>query len=368
MERVLSVDGIQFQDETLIPVWEKVQAGERLGHADGLKLLVTDDFPAVGRMGDWKKRQVSDNKVYFVLNRHVNPTNICVLSCTFCDFAKNPGDEDAYELSIDEILDSLDEDMHEVHIVGGHHPTWPFEYYEDMVKAIAAKYPNIDIKGFTAAEIDYFWRRWKIEPEESLSRLKAAGLKSMPGGGAEVFSDRVHEQLLPGKSTSSRWIEIHQMAHGMGIKTNCTLLYGHIETFEERMDHFIILRETQDESGGFLAFIPLQYQVGSTKLVPRHTPPMDDLKTIAAARLMLDNIPHIKSYWVMLGEGIASLGLNFGADDLDGTIGKERIAHAAQADSPAGLARQKMVRLINDAGRLPVERDALYNEIKIYDN
>ena len=190
----------------------------------------------------------------------------------------------------------------------------------------------------------------------------------MPGGGAEVFSDRVHEELLPGKSNSNRWIEIHQMAHGMGIKTNCTLLYGHIETFEERMDHFIILRETQDESGGFLAFIPLQYQVGFTKLVPRHTPPMDDLKTIAAARLMLDNIAHIKSYWVMLGEGTASLGLNFGADDLDGTIGKERIAHAAQADSPSGLARQKMVRLINDAGRLPVERDALYNEIKIYDN
>lgn len=371
MARIFSrnvVEGIQFQDVSLVPIWERVRAGERLGHADGVRLLETDDFTAVGRMGDWKKRQVSGDKVYFVLNRHVNPTNICVLSCTFCDFAKNPGDEDAYELSIDEILDLLDDDIHEVHIVGGHHPTWPFEYYEDIVKAIAEKFPAIDIKGFTAAEIDYFWRRWNIHPEESLARLKAAGLKSMPGGGAEVFSERVHQLLLPGKSDANRWIEIHQMAHGMGIKTNCTLLYGHIETLAERVDHFMKLRETQDESGGFLAFIPLQYQVGFTKLVPRHTPPMDDLKVIATARLMLDNIPHIKAYWVMLGEGTASLGLNFGADDLDGTIGRERIAHAALADSPAGLARQKMVRLIRDARRTPVERDALYNEIEVYAN
>ena len=236
------VEGIQFQDASLIPVWERVRAGERLGHADGLKLLETDDFTAVGRMGDWRKRQVSGDKVYFVLNRHVNPTNICVLSCTFCDFAKNPGDEDAYELSVDEILDMLDDDMHEVHIVGGHHPTWTFEYYEEIVKAISEKYPSIDIKGFTAAEIDYFWRRWKIHPEESLARLKAAGLKSMPGGGAEVFSERVHKLLLPGKSDANRWTEIHQMAHGMGIKTNCTLLYGHVETLAERVDHLMKLR------------------------------------------------------------------------------------------------------------------------------
>lgn len=368
MGRILAIEGIQFQDRTLVEVWEKVLAGRRLDLEDGLKLLESGDFPAVGKMGDWAKRKVSGDQVYFVLNRHVNPTNICVLSCTFCDFAKKPGDEDAYEMSLDEILDSLDEEMHEVHIVGGHHPTWTFEYYEEMVAAIHQKFPAIQIKAFTAAEIDYFWRRWKITPEESLSRLKAVGLASMPGGGAEVFSDRVYSLLLPGKADADRWSEIHRIAHGMGIKSNCTLLYGHIETFEERVGHLIKLREVQDDTGGFMAFIPLKYQVGYSKLVPRHTPPMDDLKMIATARLMLDNIPHVKSYWVMLGEATASLGLNFGADDLDGTIGEERIAHAALADSPAGLARCKMVRLIRDAGRVPVERDALYGKIKVYAN
>lgn len=359
--------GIQFLDKSLAPVWEKVLAGDRLSFEDGLTMLRTDDFAGLGRMADYKKRQVSGDKVYFVLNRHVNPTNICVLSCKFCDFAKKPGDEDAYELSTEEILESIDPEMKEVHIVGGHHPTWTFEHYEQLIRDIHEAYPNVQIKGFTASEIDYFWRRWKIDPEEALSRLQAAGLRSMPGGGAEVFSPRIHKQLLPGKANASRWAEIHRMAHGMGIKSNCTMLYGHIDTFEERVDHLIQLREIEDDTPGFLAFIPLEYQVGTTRLAPRHTPPMDDLKMIATARLMLDNIPHIKSYWVMLGEATASLGLHFGADDMDGTIGKERIAHAALADSPAGLARQQMTKLIKSAGRVPVERDALYNEIKVYD-
>ena len=189
----------------------------------------------------------------------------------------------------------------------------------------------------------------------------------MPGGGAEVFSDRVHKMLLPGKANENRWLEIHKIAHKMGIKSNCTLLYGHIETFEERIRHLIKLRELQDETGGFLAFIPLQYQIGSTFLRRRHTPPLDDLKMIAASRIMLDNIKYIKSYWVMLGEATASIGLNFGANDLDGTIGEEKIAHAALADSPIGRAREKMVLSIRDADRIPVERDALYNEIRVYD-
>jgi aminodeoxyfutalosine synthase len=368
MVRVLEVDGIQFQDRRLVPIWERASAGERLQLGDGLTLLETDDFSAVGRMADTMKRRVSGDKVYFVLNRHINPTNLCVLSCTFCDFAKKPGDEDAYEMSMEQILDSLDEDMREVHIVGGHHPTWSFEHYEEIVRTIHERFPKVQIKAFTAAEIDYFWRRWKIDPEESLSRLKEAGLASLPVGGAEVFSNRIHKLLLPGKANASRWGSIHRMAHAMGIKSNCTLLYGHIETFEERIDHLMQLREIQDDTGGFLAFIPLEYQVGTTRLTPRHTPPMDDLKMIATARLMLDNIPHVKSYWVMLGEATASLGLRFGADDLDGTIGTERIAHAAQAASPAGLARQRMVRLIRDADRVPVERDALYQEVRIYEN
>jgi aminodeoxyfutalosine synthase len=363
----LKVD-INLVDKRLFPIWDKVQAGERLSSSEGVTILDTDDLAGVGRMADFAKKRVTGDKVYFVLNRHVNPTNICVLSCKFCDFAKKPGDKDAYEMSIEEILDHVDEDIHEIHIVGGHHPTWPFEYYVEMVREIHKKAPHVQIKGFTASEIDYFQRRWKVPPEESLAILKEAGLQSMPGGGAEVFSSRVHKILLPGKANADRWAEIHKTAHKMDIPTNCTLLYGHIESFEERIDHLIRLRNIQDETGGFLAFIPLEYQVGMTKLRPRHTPAMDDLKMIAAARLMLDNIKYIKAYWVMLGEATASIGLNFGANDLDGTIGKERIAHAALAESPAGQAREKMASFIRDARRIPVERDALYNEIRVYDH
>ena len=358
---------INLTDKRLFSIWDKVQSGERLSTSEGVTLLETDDLAGVGRMADFAKKRVTGDKVYFVLNRHVNPTNICVLSCKFCDFAKKPGDKDAYEMSIDEILEHVDDDIHEIHIVGGHHPTWPFEYYVDMVRAIHQKAPHVQIKGFTASEIDYFQRRWKVSPEESLAILKEAGLQSMPGGGAEVFSSRVHKILLPGKANADRWGEIHKTAHRMGIPTNCTLLYGHIESFEERIDHLDRLRNIQDETAGFLAFIPLEYQVGMTKLRPRHTPAMDDLKMIAASRLILDNVKYIKSYWVMLGEATASIGLNFGANDLDGTIGKERIAHAALADSPAGKARESMVASIREARRIPVERDALYNEIKVYE-
>ena len=357
---------IHLTDPALFPIWDAVQEERRLTLEQGVTILETEDFAGVGRIADFAKKRVTGDKVYFVLNRHINPTNICVLSCKFCDFAKKPGDEEAYEMSMDEIMSHMDDDIREVHIVGGHHPTWPFQYYVDMIRNIHEKYPNVQVKAFTASEIDYFHRRWKVPPEESLAIFKEAGLESMPGGGAEVFSSRVHKALLPGKANADRWAEIHKTAHRMGINSNCTLLYGHIETFAERIDHLERLRDIQDETGGFLAFIPLEYQIGFTKLRPRHTPPMDDLKMIAAARLMLDNIKYIKAYWVMLGEATASIGLNFGANDLDGTIGKERIAHAALADSPAGRARDRMLNSIRDARRIPVERDALYNEITVF--
>ena len=357
---------IDFQDKFLKPIWEKVLHNEDLTLSDGVKILETEDFASVGIMADSITKNITGDKVYFVLNRHINPTNICVLSCKFCDFAKKPGDKDSYEMSIDQILDEMDDEIREVHIVGGHHPSWEFSHYVEMVKSIHEKYPKVQIKAFTASEIDYFYRRWKITPEESLSILKEAGLDSMPGGGAEVFSDRIHKMLLPGKATGDRWLDIHRIAHNMDIKSNCTLLYGHIETFEERVDHLIKLRNLQNQTNGFLAFIPLEYQIGTTLLRKRHTTPFDDLKMIAASRLILNNIKYIKSYWVMIGESTASIGLNFGANDLDGTIGKERIAHAALANSPAGRAREKMVNSIRDAGRIPVERAALYNEIKVY--
>jgi aminodeoxyfutalosine synthase len=366
INRHVDVPDILISDPALESIWEKVKQGERLSADDGVKILETDDFSAVGLMADYAKRRVSGEKVYFVLNRHLNPTNICVLSCKFCDYAKKPGADGAYEMTMDEMLGHLEGDIKELHVVGGHHPTWSFEFYVEMIRELHQARPDVQIKAFTASEIDYFWRRWKVPPEESLAIFKEAGLSSMPGGGAEVFSDRIHKLLLPGKAKADRWLEIHRIAHGLGIKSNCTILYGHVETFRERIDHLILLRELQDETDGFLALIPLEYQVGHTKLRPRHTPPMDDLKMLAASRLILDNVMAIKSYWVMLGEATAGMGLNFGANDLDGTIGKERIAHAALADSPEGIARRNMVASIKDAGRIPVERDALYNEIAVY--
>ena len=362
------VEGISFMDRDLIPIWEKVLEGERLSVEDGVRMFETSDFAALGRVANHVKREREGDRVMFVLSRHLNPTNICVLSCSFCDFAKKKGDPDAYEMSMDQMLDHLDEETREVHIVGGHHPDWPFEKYVEIVSTIHKNFPSVQIKAFTASEIDYFHRRWRVSPEESLARLKEAGLQSMPGGGAEVFSERVHKLLLPGKASGNRWLEIHQMAHGMGLKSNATLLYGHVETYEERVEHMVRLRELQDETGGFLAFIPLEYQVGDTHLVPKHASPIDDLKTVAVARLILDNFPHVKAYWVMIGEETASVALNFGASDLDGTIGRERIAHAAKAASPAGLARDRMVQLIRDADKIPVERDALYNVVRVYEN
>ena len=363
MERVRVVDDLVFTDESLLPIWKKVKAGKRLSAEDGLRLFNTPDWAAVGQMASCAKTRVSGDKVYFVINRQINPTNICANSCKFCDFSRKRGDPDAYEMTLEQILQTIDDDIREVHIVGGHHPDWPFEHYESLVHAIHEGFPRAHIKAFTASEIDYFEQRWNIPPEESLRRLKAVGLASMPGGGAEVFSPRLR-YLFPGKADAQRWLQIHALAHQMGIPTNCTMLYGHIETLEERVQHLIALREQQDKTGGFLCFVPLQYQPGKTRLVEKPVTPLENLRTVAVSRLMLDNIPHIKAYWVMMTEEIAGIALNFGADDLDGTIGRERVAHAAGAPSPVGLARERMLRLIRDAGKVPVERDALYMPVR----
>jgi aminodeoxyfutalosine synthase len=357
-----------FRDRSLAQIQEKVEAKERLTREDGLLLFETDDLLGLGRIADYAKRRRAGDWVFFVINRHITPTNLCVLSCRFCDFRRKRGEAGAFEHSIEDILGMIAEGVREVHIVGGHHPDWTFDYYERIIAAVHARHPRAQIKAFSAAEIDYFWRRWRVPPEEALSRLKAAGLNSMPGGGAEVFSLRLRKLLnFTGKADTERWCEIHGIAHRLGIRTNATMLYGHVETMEERVDHLLRLRSQQDESGGFLTFIPLAYQVGKTKLVPRQTPPNDDLRTIAASRLILDNFPHIEAYWIMIGEATASVALNFGADDVNGTLGEERIAHAAGAGSPEGLAREQILRMIRDAGKTPVERDALYNVIRVWD-
>jgi aminodeoxyfutalosine synthase len=357
----------RFRDQRLLPIWDKVRAGERLTREDGLAMFASDDLHGLGRMADHAKSRRHGAQVFFVLNRYVNPTNVCVLSCSFCDFARKPGEAGAFENSIEDVIEMIKPGTREAHIVGGHHPDWPFEYFERMIAAIHAARPETQIKAFTAAEVDYWWRRWKIEPREALTRLKAAGLQSMPGGGAEIFSKRLAKQLkYSGKADADRWLEIHGIAHSLGIPTNATMLYGHAETLEERVEHLLRLREQQDRSGGFLTFIPLAYQVGTTKLVPRQTPPTDDLRTIAISRLLLDNFPHVEAYWVMIGEETASLALHFGASDVNGTLEDEKIAHMAQAESPAGLAREQILRMIRDAGKTAVERDALYNVVKVW--
>ena len=358
---------MRFSDQKLEPVWEKVQAGERLTREDGLQLLETDDLLGVGRMADHVKSRREGDRVYFVINRYISPTNVCVLSCAFCGFARKKGEDGAFEYTVEDIVGMVGAEVREVHIVGGHHPDWPFEYYERVIAALHAARPEVQIKAFTAAEIDYFWRRSRIEPKDALTRLKAAGLQTMPGGGAEIFSARVAKRLrYTGKADAERWCEIHGIAHALGIKTNATMLYGHVETLAERVDHLLRLREQQDASGGFLTFIPLPYQVGTTRLVERPTPPTDNLRTIAAARLLLDNFPHVEAYWVLLGEATASVALHFGADDVNGTLEDERVQHMAGAETPAGLAREQLFRMIKDAGKIPVERDALYNVLQVW--
>jgi aminodeoxyfutalosine synthase len=358
---------VHFTDSRLTSVWEKVQAQTRLSREDGRLLFATDDLLGVGRMADHVKSRREGDRVYFVINRHITPTNLCVLSCSFCGFARKPGQTGAYEHTIEDMVAMVKDETREVHIVGGHHPEWPFEYYERIIEAIHHAHPAVQIKAFTAAEIDYFWRRWKIAPQDALARLKAAGLQSMPGGGAEIFSPRLAKLLkYTGKADPDRWCEIHGIAHALGLKTNATMLYGHVETLDERIEHLLRLREQQDASGGFVTFVPLAYQEAATKLVPRRTPPADSLRTIAASRLMLDNFPHIEAYWVTLGEETASVALHFGADDVNGTLEDERIQHLSGATTPAGVARDQLFRMIRDAGKIAVERDALYNVVKVW--
>lgn len=359
---------MNFRDRELAPIWSKVQAGERLTLEDGLRLYRTGDVISLGKMAHAAQRERSGDAVYFVLNQKIEHTNVCVLSCKFCDFAAKKGSPRAYEMTTEQILALLTPEIREVHITGGMPPDWPWERYLDMVQTIHDRLPEADVKAFTAIEIDFFHKKFRMPVEEILRQLQAAGLKTMPGGGAEIFSERVRRRLFNQKVGANVWLDIHKTAHRMGIPTNSTMLYGHIETLEERLVHMLRLREAQDETGGFLTFIPLAFQPGETGIKPRgrFTSAIDDLRTIAVSRLMLDNFPHIKAYWVMLTEEVASVALNFGADDMDGTVGGEKIAHDAGAVSPMELKKDQLIRIIQDAGRIPVERDVYYNPLQIH--
>ncbi len=359
---------INFKDKSLIPIWEKIQNGQELIFEDGITLYNSPDLLSIGKMAHWLQREKSGDAVYFVVNQKIEPTNICVLSCKFCDFAVKKNSPEAYEMTIEAILDKLNPELLEVHITGGLHPDWEWEYYVNMVRQIKKHFPKINVKAFTAVEIDFFSKKFKKSIEDVLLELKEAGLRTLPGGGAEVFSERVRRLLFNQKIGAKRWLEIHKTAHQLGIRSNATLLYGHIETIEERVNHFLLLRDLQKETGGFLSFIPLAFQPGDTGIKPRNqfTSAIDDLKTIAISRLMLHNFDHIKAYWVMLTEELAAVALNFGADDMDGTVGGERIAHDAGAISPMQLAKNKLIKIINDANKIPVERDIFYKPVKLH--
>ncbi|MFZ4622036.1 MAG: aminofutalosine synthase MqnE [Bacteroidota bacterium] len=358
---------IHFRDQKLVPIWDKVQQGIRLSLEDGLTMFASQDIISIGKMAHAVQQMKSGDTVYYVVNQKIEPTNVCVLSCKFCDFAVKQGADDAYEMTIEQILGKLNSDVHEVHITGGLHPDWPWEYYLGMVRDIKKAYPQVDVKAFTAVEIDFFHKKFKMSIEEVLRQLYSVGLRTMPGGGAEVFSERVRKLLFNQKIGAKAWFEVHKTAHKLGIPSNATLLYGHIETYEERVMHMVKLREAQDETHGFLSFIPLAFQPGDTGIKPKNdfTSAIEDLKTIAISRLMLDNFPHIKAYWVMLTEEVASIALNFGADDMDGTVGGEKIAHDAGAESPMAMAKEKLIKIINDAGKIPVERDVYYNALNV---
>ena len=348
-------------------VEQKIENRERLTRDDALELFQADDLIRLGRLADEVKRGRWADRAHFVINRQINPSNICVLSCKFCDFATKRGRPNAYEMSIREVVERCSDELREVHIVGGLHPDWTWDYYLEMFRSIKTSFPQIQIKAWTAVEIDFFSKKFRLSVETVLRQLQEVGLAALPGGGAEVFSERVRKALFPFKIGAPRWLEIHRIAHQLGIPTNSTLLYGHMETHEERVDHMLKLRALEDEAAGFMSFIPLAYQPGKTQVVTRAASAIDDLKTIAISRLLLDNIPHIKAYWVTMGEESASVALHFGADDIDGTIGEERIMHAADAASPASLTRNRLVELIHESGCTPVERDALYHTVHVYD-
>ena len=359
------VAALSFRDPRVLDAQAKLVARERLSQEDGVRLF---DAPLLelGRLADAVARDRHGDRVYFTVNRQLNPTNVCVLACKFCDYAKKPGAEGAYTMTEAEIRAHVDPEITEIHVVGGLHNKWRFDDYLDVIRWVKAVKPSLSVKAYTAVEIDFFCRLTRQPVEWVLERLREAGLDALPGGGAEVFSERVRRELFHQKIGAKRWLEIHEIAHRMGIPSNATLLYGHIETRAERVQHLIDLRELEDRSPGFFAFIPLAFQPGVTGLVRRQASAIDDLKTIAISRLVLDNFAHVKSYWIMLGQDTAAAAINFGASDLDGTIGQEKIAHAALARSPVGMAEAGMVHMIHEAGKCPVQRDALYRVVREY--
>lgn len=361
---------------------DKVFSGERLSKENALELYETEDIFSLGALASHVAEKKNEKKVFFIRNRHINPTNICVNRCRFCAFSRSKGEEGAFELTIDEIIKKLkpyysefsnpplppfnkggQRGIREVHIVGGLHPDWPFEHYLEMLSTIKSNIPRLHIKAFTAVEVEYMSRISGLSLEETLRLLKKNGLDAMPGGGAEIFDRTIRSRLCPEKISGERWLEVMETAHRMGIVTNATMLYGHIENYEHRIDHLLRLRALQDRTGGFKAFIPLSYHPKGSE-IGAYSSGIDDIKTIAVSRLVLDNFDHITAYWIMLGEKISQLSLLFGADDLSGTVMEEKITHSAGALSTDSMTPEDLTHLIERAGKIPVERDSFYRQVK----
>ena len=359
--------------DTLLAIRERVEAGERLDFEDGVALLESDDLLGLGELADLSRRlRGGGDEVYFVQNLYLNQTNVCRVKCKFCAFAATQKQPSAYTITPAELVeDALRQrevtGFTEIHMVNGESPHVDFDFYLDTTRALHQALPDVHLKLYTASEIHHMTMLSGLSHEEVLRQLRDAGLGSLPGGGAEVFADRVRRLVAPGKEHPDLWFHTHRTAHGLGIPTHCTMLYGHVETYEERVDHWLRLRDLQDETGGFLAFIPLAFHPENTVFERRgwkHTTGADDLKMIAVSRLMLDNIPNIKAYWIMMGMPLAQVALHFGANDVQGTVVREEIFHAAGAPTETEQKIEELVRFVSAAGRIPVQRDTLYNELR----
>lgn len=359
---------VTIEDQRLQPVFEKVEAGVRLDFEDGLKLYRSSDLLTIGYLANIVRERKNGNVTYFNVNRHINPTDVCVASCKLCAFGKRVRDPKAYTWSLEEIWQRASEGwteaITEFHIVGGLHPELTLDWYCEMLRGLKERFPEVHLKAFTMVEIGYLAQRTKISIRETLERLMDGGVDSLPGGGAEIFSDRVRRIICDHKIDGDQWIEVARTAHRLGLKSNCTMLYGHIETEEDRVDHLLKLRALQDDTGGFQTFIPLAFHPEHTALhhIPKTTG-FNDLKAIAISRLLLDNIDHIKAYWIMMTPSVAQIAQRFGADDLDGTVVEEKIYHDAGATTSQSLRRGELLRLIRVAGREPLERDTLYRPV-----
>lgn len=375
----VALDRGMLRDPALSPIADKIESGERLSREDGALLFRTPDLLGLGSLADASNRARWGDRVTFAANQHINPTNVCILrkTCVFCSYARLPKEEGAYRYTLDQVMAEADHAKdgltREFHIVGGLDMHAGLEYYATMFRALKDRYPHVHIKGLTAVEIAHIARIEKMSVRDVLIALRGAGLDTMPGGGAEVFSKGVRATIADRKLAAEEWLAVHETAHALGIRTNCTMLYGHVETVEDRIDHLAMLRDLQDRTGGFLAYIPLAYHPDNNELgetLHRQgtaTSGFDDLRNLAVARLFFDNIPHVKTHWVMVTPFLSQAALAFGVNDLEGTVVREKIYHEAGAHTAQAMSLDEILRLIRGAGKRPAERDAFYNIIRTFD-